>query len=88
MGFDPFMNLVLDNAVEAGSNAPLGRVVIRGNSVVEVSPRCPRHGPALHAPGLSSRGPPRPAGSPCSVGDLAGGAVAAKQGAGGGSGRR
>lgn len=36
-GFDPFMNLVLDNTVEERSNVErheLGMVVIRGNSVV------------------------------------------------------
>ena len=36
-GFDPFMNLVLDNTVEERSNVErheLGMAVIRGNSVV------------------------------------------------------
>ncbi|RKP16810.1 like-Sm ribonucleo protein, partial [Rozella allomycis CSF55] len=36
-GFDPFMNLVLDEAVEEVSNTEtntLGMVVLRGNSVV------------------------------------------------------
>lgn len=36
-GFDPFMNLVIDEAVEEtkkGDKEPIGMVVIRGNSVV------------------------------------------------------
>lgn len=36
-GFDPFMNLVVDEAVEEsrkGEKIPVGMVVIRGNSVV------------------------------------------------------
>merc|ERR1712142_122393 len=36
-GFDPFMNLVVDNALEVslhGVKARLGTVVVRGNSVV------------------------------------------------------
>lgn len=36
-GFDPFMNLVVDEAVEdtkKGEKTPIGMVVIRGNSVV------------------------------------------------------
>lgn len=36
-GFDPFMNLVLDEALEekkGGEKVPVGMVVIRGNSVV------------------------------------------------------
>lgn len=36
-GFDPFMNLVLDEAHEVakkGEKIPIGMVVIRGNSVV------------------------------------------------------
>jgi len=35
-GFDPFMNLVVDDAVEetkTGEKNPIGMVVIRGNSV-------------------------------------------------------
>jgi len=39
-GYDPFMNLVIDEAVEhvRGSNQvnPIGMVVIRGNSVIMV----------------------------------------------------
>ena len=39
-GYDPFMNLVIDDAVEQlkGSNTqnPIGMVVIRGNSVVMI----------------------------------------------------
>ena len=36
-GFDPFMNLVMDEAFEEskkGEREPIGMVVIRGNSVV------------------------------------------------------
>jgi len=36
-GFDPFMNLVVDEAVEdtrKGEKIPIGMVVIRGNAVV------------------------------------------------------
>lgn len=36
-GFDPFMNLVLDEAQEElkkGEKVPIGMVVIRGNAVV------------------------------------------------------
>ncbi|XP_054724394.1 small nuclear ribonucleoprotein G-like [Uloborus diversus] len=36
-GFDPFMNLVLDDAVEQqknGENNEIGMIVIRGNSIV------------------------------------------------------
>ncbi|KAI9137356.1 small nuclear ribonucleoprotein polypeptide G-like protein [Paraphysoderma sedebokerense] len=35
-GFDPFMNLVLDDAVEESANEKhdIGMVVIRGNSVI------------------------------------------------------
>jgi len=36
-GFDPFMNVVLDQAVEVGANnetKEIGMVVIRGNSIV------------------------------------------------------
>ncbi|XP_054167432.1 small nuclear ribonucleoprotein G-like [Oppia nitens] len=36
-GFDPFMNLVVDEAVEEnrkGEKIPIGMVVIRGNAVV------------------------------------------------------
>jgi len=36
-GFDPFMNLVMDDAVEekkTGERANVGMVVVRGNSVV------------------------------------------------------
>lgn len=36
-GFDPFMNLVIDEAVEEtrkGEKIPIGMVVTRGNSVV------------------------------------------------------
>ena len=38
-GFDPFMNLVLDNAIEhtkQGQRNQIGMVVIRGNSVVMI----------------------------------------------------
>ena len=38
-GYDPFMNLVMDDAFEeikAGERTPLGMVVIRGNSVVSM----------------------------------------------------
>ena len=45
-GYDQFMNLVLENAVDNNSEekTPLGQVVIRGNSVVqlEVSPWDPK----------------------------------------------
>ncbi|RWS08208.1 putative small nuclear ribonucleoprotein G-like protein [Dinothrombium tinctorium] len=36
-GFDPFMNLVIDEAIEEtkkGEKIPMGMIVIRGNSVV------------------------------------------------------
>ena len=36
-GFDPFMNLVLDEAIEitkAGDKNQIGMIVLRGNSVV------------------------------------------------------
>jgi len=36
-GFDPFMNLVLDETVEdtrQGEKTPIGMVVVRGNSVL------------------------------------------------------
>lgn len=36
-GFDPFMNILLDEAVEevkGGKNNPMGMIVVRGNSVV------------------------------------------------------
>ncbi|GFS63211.1 small nuclear ribonucleoprotein G [Trichonephila clavipes] len=36
-GFDPFMNLVMDEAVEQlkeGKTNPIGMIVIRGNSIV------------------------------------------------------
>ncbi|XP_045456691.1 probable small nuclear ribonucleoprotein G [Melitaea cinxia] len=36
-GFDPFMNLVMDEAVEEckdGQNIAIGMVVIRGNSII------------------------------------------------------
>lgn len=36
MGFDPFMNVVLDQAMEKETQAPLGRIVIRGNSIIEI----------------------------------------------------
>ena len=35
-GFDPFMNVVLDNAIEfskTGKEIPIGMIVIRGNSI-------------------------------------------------------
>ena len=38
-GFDPFMNLVLDNAIEftkQGQRNNIGMVVLRGNSVVMI----------------------------------------------------
>ena len=37
-GYDQFMNLVLEEAVDNNSDekAPLGQVVIRGNSVVQL----------------------------------------------------
>ncbi|KAK6185773.1 small nuclear ribonucleoprotein G [Patella vulgata] len=36
-GFDPFMNLVVDESVEklkSGGEQPIGMVVVRGNSIV------------------------------------------------------
>lgn len=36
MGFDPFMNIVLDECENKLSSTPLGRVVIRGQSIVEI----------------------------------------------------
>jgi len=36
-GFDPFMNLVIDESVEDvkdGSRNPIGMVVVRGNSII------------------------------------------------------
>ena len=35
-GFDPFMNIVLDECENKLSSTPLGRVVIRGQSIVEI----------------------------------------------------
>jgi len=38
-GFDPFMNLVLDNSIEftkQGTRNNIGMVVIRGNSIVMI----------------------------------------------------
>eukprot|EP00884_Botryococcus_braunii_P019099 jgi/Botrbrau1/5873/Bobra.0366s0052.2 len=35
-GFDQFMNLVLDNAVDDKMKTDIGMVVIRGNSVVMI----------------------------------------------------
>ena len=36
-GYDQFMNLVLDNASEAGDEAKnIGMIVVRGNSVVQL----------------------------------------------------
>jgi small nuclear ribonucleoprotein G len=40
-GYDPFMNLVLENAVEEVSNTerpPIGTVVIRGTAVLLIEP--------------------------------------------------
>eukprot|EP00179_Madagascaria_erythrocladioides_P005153 CAMPEP_0198311406 /NCGR_PEP_ID=MMETSP1450-20131203/3139_1 /TAXON_ID=753684 ORGANISM="Madagascaria erythrocladiodes, Strain CCMP3234" /NCGR_SAMPLE_ID=MMETSP1450 /ASSEMBLY_ACC=CAM_ASM_001115 /LENGTH=78 /DNA_ID=CAMNT_0044014281 /DNA_START=39 /DNA_END=275 /DNA_ORIENTATION=- len=42
-GYDQFMNVVLEDAVEPGSTsdapaAPVGMVVIRGNSIVSIEP--------------------------------------------------
>lgn len=34
-GFDPFMNLVLDEATDSSSNK-LGMIVIRGNSIMAI----------------------------------------------------
>ncbi|KAL5021375.1 hypothetical protein ScPMuIL_000530 [Solemya velum] len=36
-GFDPFMNLVIDETIEetkAGDKFPIGMVVVRGNSII------------------------------------------------------
>ncbi|CAL2029527.1 hypothetical protein CAEBREN_10134 [Caenorhabditis brenneri] len=41
-GFDPFMNMVIDEAVEytkSGASVNLGMTVIRGNSVVIMEPK-------------------------------------------------
>jgi len=41
-GFDPFMNIVLDNSIEytkQGHQKEIGMVVIRGNSVVMLEAR-------------------------------------------------
>ena len=35
-GYDQFMNLVLDNASEAGDRVNIGTIVVRGNSVVQL----------------------------------------------------
>ena len=38
-GYDEFMNLVVDDAVEVrgkNENAPIGTVLVRGNSVLEI----------------------------------------------------
>lgn len=38
-GFDPFMNLVVDDGIEKrkdGSTAPVGMVVVRGNSILMI----------------------------------------------------
>lgn len=38
-GFDPFMNLVVDEGIETkkdGTTSPVGMVVIRGNSILTV----------------------------------------------------
>jgi small nuclear ribonucleoprotein G len=35
-GFDQFMNLVLDNAVDEKQSKDIGMVVIRGNSIVTI----------------------------------------------------
>lgn len=34
-GFDPFMNLVLDEATDTQSN-PIGMVVVRGNTIMAI----------------------------------------------------
>lgn len=36
-GFDQFMNLVLDNAVDEKGKVELGMVVIRGNSIITIT---------------------------------------------------
>ncbi|KIZ02206.1 putative small nuclear ribonucleoprotein G [Monoraphidium neglectum] len=33
-GFDPFMNIVLDNTVDMKAKQDIGMVVIRGNSII------------------------------------------------------
>uniref|UniRef100_A0A914X917 Small nuclear ribonucleoprotein G n=1 Tax=Plectus sambesii TaxID=2011161 RepID=A0A914X917_9BILA len=41
-GFDPFMNIVVDEAIEhtkTGEHTPIGMVVIRGNSIVILEPK-------------------------------------------------
>jgi small nuclear ribonucleoprotein G len=35
-GFDQFMNIVLDNAVDEKAKTDIGMVVIRGNSIVTI----------------------------------------------------
>eukprot|EP00951_Prasinocladus_malaysianus_P008623 scaffold62694_cov28-Prasinocladus_malaysianus.AAC.1 len=35
-GFDQFMNIVLDNAIDERMKADIGMVVIRGNSIVTI----------------------------------------------------
>ncbi|CAK0785080.1 hypothetical protein CVIRNUC_008286 [Coccomyxa viridis] len=35
-GFDQFMNIVLDNAVDEKNKTDIGMVVVRGNSIVTV----------------------------------------------------
>ncbi|VDD85052.1 unnamed protein product [Enterobius vermicularis] len=41
-GFDPFMNIVVEDAVEHlknGETKPLGMVVVRGNSIAVMEPK-------------------------------------------------
>ncbi|CAJ0938822.1 unnamed protein product, partial [Mesorhabditis belari] len=41
-GFDPFMNMVIDDAVEHtknGQDLPMGMIVVRGSSVVIMEPK-------------------------------------------------
>ncbi|BDA47846.1 hypothetical protein WJX75_005501 [Coccomyxa subellipsoidea] len=35
-GFDQFMNIVLDNAVDEKNKTDIGMVVVRGNSIITV----------------------------------------------------
>jgi len=35
-GFDQFMNIVLDNAVDEKAKTDIGMVVVRGNSIVTI----------------------------------------------------
>ncbi|CAJ0584528.1 unnamed protein product, partial [Mesorhabditis spiculigera] len=41
-GYDPFMNMVIDEAVEHqknGEDSPIGQIVIRGSSVILMEPK-------------------------------------------------